>query len=110
MSFIVQISPFVHLFTLKIVFRSRGLAPLSPPPGLCPGPAASLKRPLDPSPQVVLTFHFLPSYTPVTDILLIVVLDTLKSNIEYTCLIPYFFNFHFDENNILLDIPKFNIQ
>jgi hypothetical protein len=31
MSFIVQISPFVHLFTLKIVFRWGGM-------GLCPEP------------------------------------------------------------------------
>ena len=51
MSFIVQISPFVHLFTLKIVFR-------------WPGPAGSLKRSSDPSPQVVPTFHFIPSYAP----------------------------------------------
>jgi hypothetical protein len=36
MSFIVQISPFVYLFMLKIVFRY-------PPPGLCPGPAEGLK-------------------------------------------------------------------
>jgi len=39
MSFIVQISPFVHLCTLKIVFR-WGLRPSKPPPGFCPGPAA----------------------------------------------------------------------
>jgi hypothetical protein len=33
MSFIIQISPFVHLFTLKTVFRwGWGLAPLEPPP------------------------------------------------------------------------------
>ena len=51
MFFIVQISPFVHLFTLKIVFR-------------WPGPAGSLKRSSDPSPQVVPTFHFIPSYAP----------------------------------------------
>jgi hypothetical protein len=38
MSFIVQISPFVHLFTLKIVFR------WTPPSGLCPGPAVGLNR------------------------------------------------------------------
>ena len=55
MSFIVQISPFVHLFTLKIVFL------MTPPgPGLCPGSAGGLK----PSPQVVSTFHFIPSYAP----------------------------------------------
>ena len=64
MSFIVQISPFVHLFTLKIVFRWGGLAPLNPPPGLCPGSAGGLERPPDPSPQVVPTFHFIPSYAP----------------------------------------------
>jgi hypothetical protein len=39
MSFIVQISPFVHLFTLKIVFRWGGGFALNPPPGFCPGPA-----------------------------------------------------------------------
>jgi hypothetical protein len=52
MSFIVQTSPFVHLFTIKIVFRwgGGGLAPLSTLSGLCPGPAAGLKRPPDPSP------------------------------------------------------------
>ena len=43
MSFIVQISPIVHLFTLKIVFRWGAL-------------------PADPSPQVVPTFHFMHSY------------------------------------------------
>ena len=32
MSFIVHISPFVHLFTLKIVFR-WGLSPLNPHQG-----------------------------------------------------------------------------
>ena len=45
MSFIVQISPFVHLFTLKIVFRLAAKTPLKPPPGICPGPAGGLKRP-----------------------------------------------------------------
>jgi hypothetical protein len=54
MSFIVQISPFVYLFTLKIVFRWGGFA----------GPAGSFKRPPDHSPQVVPTFHFIPSYAP----------------------------------------------
>ena len=49
MSFIVQISPFVHLLTLKIVFR-WGPKPHTRPP--------------DPSPQVVPTFHFIPSYAP----------------------------------------------
>jgi hypothetical protein len=44
MSFIVQISPFVHLFTLAIVSR-WGASPLDPPPGLCPGPDGGLKRP-----------------------------------------------------------------
>ena len=57
MSFTVQISPFVHLCMLKIFFRK-------PAPGLCPGPAAALKRPPEPSPQVVPTFHFIPSYAP----------------------------------------------
>ena len=57
MSFIVQISPFVHLFMFKIVFRY-------PPPGLCPGPAGGLKWPPEPSPQVVPTFHFISSYSP----------------------------------------------
>ena len=61
MSFIVQISPFVHLFMLKIVFRWGALPPLNPPPGLFPGPAGCR---LDPSPQVVPTFHFIPSYAP----------------------------------------------
>jgi hypothetical protein len=41
-SFIVQISPFVHLFTLKIVFRWGVTPPLNPPPRLCPGPAHSV--------------------------------------------------------------------
>jgi hypothetical protein len=62
MSFIVQISPFVHLFTLKIVFRWEP----EPPPGLCPGHDGGLKRPPDPSPQVVPPFHFIPSYAPDT--------------------------------------------
>ena len=57
MSFIVQISPFVHLFTLKIVFCWGGKP-------LPPGPAGGFKRPPDPSPQVVPTFHFIPSYAP----------------------------------------------
>jgi hypothetical protein len=39
MSFIVQISPFVHLFTLKIVSR-WGASP--------PGPDGGLKRPHTP--------------------------------------------------------------
>jgi hypothetical protein len=64
MSFIVQISPFVHLFTLKIVFRWGASPPLNPPPGLCPGPAGSFKSPPDRSAQVVPTFHFIPSYSP----------------------------------------------
>ena len=63
MSFIVQISPFVHLFTLKI-FSRWGALPLEPQPGLCPGPAGGLMRPPDPSPQVVPTLHFIPSYAP----------------------------------------------
>ena len=69
MSFIIQISPFVHLFTLKTVFRwGWGLAPLEPPPpGQSPGPAGGLKRPPNPSPQVVPTFHFIPSYAPAHD-------------------------------------------
>ena len=29
---------------------SRGIRPLGPLPGLCPGPAGDLKRPPDPSP------------------------------------------------------------
>ena len=66
MSFIVQISTFVHLFTLKIVFR-WGTSPPEPPPGLCLGPAGGLKRPPDPSPQVVSTFHVMPSYAPGTN-------------------------------------------
>ena len=61
MSFIVQISPFVHLLTLKIVFR-WGTPPPEPPPGLCPGPPGGLQGPPNPSPQVVHTFHFIPSY------------------------------------------------
>ena len=74
MSFIVQISPFVHLFTLEIVFRwggGGGFAPLNPPPGIWPGPARGLKWPLDPSPQVMPTFHFIPSHTPGDIIVLI---------------------------------------
>ena len=59
MSFIVQISPFVHLLKSCSV---EGFAPLNPPPGLCPGSAGGLKRLPDPSPQVVPTFHFIPSY------------------------------------------------
>ena len=59
MSFIVQISPFVHLFTLEIVFRwGEGLGP--------PGPAGGLKP--DPSPQVVPTFHFIPTCSYATDL------------------------------------------
>ena len=64
MSFIVQIWPFVHLFTLKIVFGWGGLCPLNPPLGLCPGPAWGLTWPPDPSPQVVPKFHLIPSYAP----------------------------------------------
>ena len=60
MSFIVQILPFVHLFTLKIVFRET----LNPPPGLCPGPAGGLDWTPNLSPQVVPTFHFILSYAP----------------------------------------------
>ena len=45
MSFIVQISPFVHLYTLKIVFRWAAKVPLKPPPGICLRPAGGLKRP-----------------------------------------------------------------
>jgi hypothetical protein len=33
MSFIAQISPFVHLFTIKIVFHMGGFTPLNSPPG-----------------------------------------------------------------------------
>ena len=65
MSFTVQISPFVHLFTLKS-FSIGGLCPLNPPPGFCPEPVGGLKRPPDPSPQVVPTFHCIPSYAPDT--------------------------------------------
>jgi hypothetical protein len=47
MSFNVQISPFVHLFTLKIVFR-WGLSPLNPHQGSVPDllEALSGHRPL----------------------------------------------------------------
>ena len=47
-------------------FSVGGLAPspLNPPPGLCHGPAGGLIRPPDLSPQVVPTFHFIPSYAP----------------------------------------------
>ena len=55
MSFIVQISPFVHLFTLKIVSR-WGLCPLYPPPGHCPGPDGGLKRPQTPRRKLCLHF------------------------------------------------------
>ena len=59
MFFIVQISPFVHLFTLEIVFRwgGEGLGPPDPltRATVCPGPAGDLKP--DPSLQVVPTFH-----------------------------------------------------
>ena len=47
MSFIVQISPFVHLFTLNIVFRWGGAAP---------GPAGAL-RPQ--TPRYKLCLHFI---------------------------------------------------
>jgi len=53
MSFIVQISPFVHLFTLKIVFR---WSPLDPPPGYCPRPDGGLKRPQIPRRKLCLHF------------------------------------------------------
>jgi hypothetical protein len=56
MSFIVQISPFVHLFTLKNRFPYGGAK--------APEPAGGLKWPTDTSPQVVPTFHFTPSYAP----------------------------------------------
>ena len=59
MSFTVQISPFVHLFTLKIVFRWGASSPLNPPLGLSPGPAGGLNRP--PRPLAVscayISFH-----------------------------------------------------
>ena len=61
MSFIVQISPFVHLFTLKIVLRCSPPEPHTRAEG--PGPAGGPKSP-DPSSQVVPTFHFIPSYAP----------------------------------------------
>ena len=54
MSFIVQISPFVHLFTLKIVF-CWGEAPLNPSPGLFPGPAGGLNQ----TPCRKLCLHFI---------------------------------------------------
>ena len=57
MSFIVQISPFVHLFMLKIVFRGGSFTPH------CPEPAVGLKPP-DLLPQVVPTLHFIPSIRP----------------------------------------------
>ena len=60
MSFIVQISPFVHLFTLKIVFR-WGASPPEPPTRAL---SWTCWRPPDPSPQVVPTFHVMPSYAP----------------------------------------------
>ena len=44
MSFIVQISPFVHLFTLKIVFL-WGLSPLNPHHGSAPGLLEALSGP-----------------------------------------------------------------
>ena len=44
MSFIVQISPFVHLFTLKIVFR-WGHSPLNPHQGSAPGLLEALSGP-----------------------------------------------------------------
>ena len=67
-SFIVQISPFVHLFTLKIVYRwgGGGASPLEPPTKALPWICWGLNRPPDPSPQLVPTFHFIPtcSYAP----------------------------------------------
>ena len=75
MSFIVQILPFVHLFTLKIIFR---WSPSEPSPGLCPGPAGGLARPPDPSQQVVPTFYFIPSYDPGLKGYLVVLLRTLN--------------------------------
>ena len=44
MSFIVKISPFVHLFTLKIVFR-WGLSPLNPHQGSAPDLLEALNGP-----------------------------------------------------------------
>jgi hypothetical protein len=58
--FIVQISPFqVHLLNLRLNSFSVGL---------CPGPDGGLKQPPDPSPQVVPTFHFIPSYAAVNSL------------------------------------------
>ena len=59
MSFIVQISPFVHLFTIKIVFRFP-----EPPTRALPWTCWGFKRPTDTSPQVVPTFHCIPNYAP----------------------------------------------
>ena len=47
MSFIVQISPFVHLFTLKIIFR-WGLSPLNPHQGSAPDLVGGAKWPQNP--------------------------------------------------------------
>ena len=80
MSFIVQMSPVVHLFTLKIVSR-WGLLPLNPPPVLCPESAGGLKRPPAPSPQVVPTFHFIPSYAPVSITYFTSLLSTVHTKI-----------------------------
>ena len=63
MSFIVQISPFVHLFTLKIVFR-WGASPSEPHTRALPWTCWGSYAAPDPSPQVVPTFHFIPSYAP----------------------------------------------
>jgi hypothetical protein len=45
MTFIVQISPFVHLFTLKIVFRWV-LSPLNPHQGSAPDLLEALSGPI----------------------------------------------------------------
>ena len=63
-SFIVQISPFVHLFTLKIVFHWAAKAPLKPHQGSVLDLLGALSGPQEPAPQVVPTFHFIPSYAP----------------------------------------------
>ena len=63
MSFIVQISPFVPLFTLKIVFRWGDLPP-EPSHRPTLDLLGALARSPDPSPQVVPTFHCIPSYAP----------------------------------------------
>jgi len=66
-----ELSYFTSKFHKKkklATFSVGGLAPLNPTTGRCPGPDGGLKRLPDPSPQVVPTFYFIPSYAPASTI------------------------------------------